>query len=219
MSSPLFLAIALAAAPADTFAPVAMRVPPPPIAAPVVVAPVAGGPLITSRFEAVVPRPTPSVQGDGASAPEALPAPEAVEYSDWYYRRLTVHRWASYTILPLFAAQFVAGLELAKGEAAAADWAEDAHPMLAAGVAGLFGVNTLTGVWNLWDSRKDPEGRGRRITHAALMLLADAGFVATGILADDAEDDGGAVGPHRTMAISSMAVATISWAMMLDIFR
>lgn len=170
-----------------------------------------GGPRPLARFE--LPAPTPR---DGVRQPEA---PRAVDYSDWYYRRLTLHRWASWTILPLFAAQYLAGTELAKGEERAADWAEDAHPALALGVGALFGVNTITGVWNLWDARHDPEGRGRRTTHAVLMLLADAGFVATAILADEAEDDGSGVGAHRTMAIASMAAATVSWAIMLDLFR
>lgn len=169
------------------------------------------GPRPLTRFE--IPSPTPR---DGVRQPLA---PRAVDYSDWYYRRLTLHRWASWTILPLFAAQYLAGTELAKGEERAADWAEDAHPALALGVGALFGVNTITGVWNLWDARHDPEGRGRRTTHAVLMLLADAGFVATAILADEAEDDGSGVGAHRTMAIASMATATVSWAIMLDLFR
>lgn len=149
----------------------------------------------------------------------ALAAPEpAVEYSDLYYKRLDIHRWASYTMLPLFVAQYITGAELAKGEAAA-DWAEDLHPTLALGVGALFTVNTVTGAWNLWDGRKDAEGRKWRTTHAVLMMLADAGFVATAFLADEAEDNGSGVGAHRTMAITSFAVSTASWMMMLDVFR
>lgn len=142
---------------------------------------------------------------------------KSVDYSDWYYRRLDIHRWGSYAMVPLFIAQYVVGTKLESGDDS--DWAEDVHPMLAGGVAALFASNSVTGVWNLWEGRKDPNDRTRRFLHAGLMLLADAGFVATGILADEAEDDGGGAGAHKTVAIASMTVATLGWAIMLDIFR
>jgi hypothetical protein len=140
-----------------------------------------------------------------------------VDYSEWYYRRLDIHRWGSYAMLPLFITQYVAGSQLESG--GEDNWAEDVHPMLAGGVAALFATNTVTGVWNLWEGRQDPTDRKRRFLHAGLMLLADAGFVATGILADEAEDDGGGAGAHKTVAIASMSLATLSWAIMLDTFR
>lgn len=144
------------------------------------------------------------------------PRHATVDYSAWYYRRLDIHRWGSYAMLPLFVAQYVAGTKLEDG--GADNWAEDVHPLLAGGVAALFATNTVTGVWNLWEGREDPNDRTRRFVHAGLMLLADAGFVATGILADQAEDGGGA-GTHKAVAIASMSVATLSWAIMLDVFR
>jgi hypothetical protein len=144
-------------------------------------------------------------------------APGQVDYSEWYYRRLDIHRWGSYAMLPLFIAQYVAGSQLENG--GEDTWAEDVHPMLAGGVAALFASNTVTGVWNLWEGRQDPTDRKRRFLHAGLMLLADAGFVATGILADQAEDGGGGAGAHKTVAIASMSLATLSWAIMLDTFR
>ena len=61
-------------------------------------------------------------------------------------------------------------------------------PWVATAVAGLFGVNTITGSLNWWETRAQPGGRTWRTAHAALMLLADAGFTATGLLADEAED-------------------------------
>ncbi len=39
---------------------------------------------------------------------------------------------------------------------------------LAASIAVLFGVNTVTGVWNLRDARKDPAGRTRRTVHGGV---------------------------------------------------
>lgn len=148
----------------------------------------------------------------------ALPVTRGrVDYSEWYYRRLDIHRWGSYAMLPLFIAQYAAGTQLEKG--GEDNWAEDVHPLLAGGVAVLFASNTVTGVWNLWEGRQDPNDRKRRFLHAGLMLLADAGFVATGILADQAEDNGSGAGTHKTVAIASMSVATLSWAIMLDAFR
>jgi hypothetical protein len=146
----------------------------------------------------------------------SLVAAPPVAYSDWYYRRLDVHRFGSYAMLPLFVAQFVAGTQLAKDEEN--DWAEDAHPVLAAGVGVLFASNTITGAWNLWEGRADPRDRKRRFAHATLMMLADAGFLATALLGDELED-GASPGAHRAVAISSMAVATVGWSLMLDVFR
>ena len=169
----------------------------------------------------VVPvAPPAAIEGRLAVAIKGADAP--VEYSDWYYRRLTVHRWGSYTMLPLFAAQYWVGAKL-YGRTPGADdgGAKDLHGVLAAGVAGLFAVNTFTGLWNLWDGRHDPNDRKRRFTHATLMLLADAGFVATGVLADGAEGggSGGGAGAHRAVAIGSMAVSTVGWLMMTELFR
>lgn len=151
---------------------------------------------------------------DVRRATPLVPAP--VQYSDWYYRRLDVHRFGSYAMLPLFVAQFVVGTQLAKDEEN--DWAEDAHPVLAAGVGVLFASNTITGVWNLWEGRADPRDRKRRFAHATLMLLADVGFLATAVLGDELED-GASPGTHRAVAIGSMAVATVGWTLMLDAFR
>jgi hypothetical protein len=149
--------------------------------------------------------------------PDTLPQ-EAVEYSDAYFTRLTIHRYASYATLPLFVAQYVAGEQLMRKGNDAPGWARDAHGALATGVAALFGVNTVTGGWNLWESRRDPEGRTRRMLHGVMMLAADAGFAATGLLAEDAEESGGRRNLHKTVAISSMGVSLLSYAVMLPVF-
>src|ERR1043165_10005041 len=84
------------------------------------------------------------------------PRPKVVEVSDWYSRRLTIHRIAFFTTLPVFGMQYIAGRELYSnpgGPVAAPDWAKTAHRVGATALAGLFTVNTVTGLWNLWDSR------------------------------------------------------------------
>jgi Na+/H+ antiporter NhaA len=159
----------------------------------------------------------PALRSSAAPSDTVQPAP--VEYSDWYGRRLTIHRWASYATLPLFAFQYAAGEQLYKKSVDAPEWAKRWHGPAATAVAVLFGVNTVTGVWNLWDARKDPEGRKWRTAHAMLMLAADAGFTATGMLAERAERSESARRQHRNIALSSMAVATVSYLMMLPPFR
>lgn len=143
----------------------------------------------------------------------------AVEHSDWYYRRLTIHKLASYTTIPLFVTEYILGDKLYKGEGT--NTTRSAHGVVASGIGVLFGVNTLTGVWNLWDSRDEP-GKARRVTHAVLMLASDAGFVATAAMAPEGVEDGGFVeasdsnsqSRHRAVAVGSMGVSLVSYLMM-----
>lgn len=141
------------------------------------------------------------------------------EPSDWYYRRLKIHRISSYAMLPLFALQYAAGAALYENGGEDADWAEDWHGVGAATIAGLFAVNVVTGVPNVIEIWNEPRDRKRRLFHASAMLVAAAGFTATGIIADEAEDSPSGRSLHRTVALSSMGVATIGYLSMLDLFR
>jgi hypothetical protein len=170
-----------------------------------------------------------SVLGSGA-VPPGLQNPsdttrskrsKAIEYSDLYYTRLKIHQVASYLTVPLFVAQYLSGREL-WNHPDSHGLARDAHGPLAATVAGLFAVNTVTGVWNLWDSRRDPSGRTRRWIHSLAMIAADAGFVVVGATAPDDDEGEGGSGrrssgalTHRNVAIASMSVALSSYLMML----
>jgi hypothetical protein len=139
----------------------------------------------------------------------------AVEHSAWYYRRLTIHKVASFATIPLFVTEYVLGDKLFKGTASSST--KSAHGAVAGGIGVLFGVNSLTGGWNLWDSRHESAGRARRMTHGLLMLASDAGFLATAALApEEFGDDGGSNrrSTHRAVAISSMGVAAASYLMM-----
>ncbi len=151
-----------------------------------------------------------------SGAPADTTRVAAIEYSDWYGRRLAIHRAASYTMVPLFVAQYTAGQRLFNNPALPGDdWARRTHKPLAYGVGALFTVNTVTGVWNLWEARKDPEGRRRRTAHALLMLAGDAGFAATGYLGNQAARHGGDRELHRNVALGSMAVAVTGYLLML----
>lgn len=138
--------------------------------------------------------------------------PRAIEYSDWYARRLMVHRIGSYVELPLFASEWYLGNKLLNGDGT--DTQKNLHGVVAGGLGVLFGVNTLTGLWNLYDSRNDPSDRKKKIIHSALMLAADAGFAATGLAAGDADEDSGRRSLHKNLALSSMGVSTVGTLIM-----
>jgi hypothetical protein len=151
--------------------------------------------------------------------------PVAVDYGKGSEIRLKIHKYASIATIPLFATETWLGQSLYNNPGSS-ESKRSAHGAVAASIGVLFGVNSVTGVWNLLESRKNPAGRTRRTVHGILMLAADAGFVATGLLAPDEEggDDGrgsapavrpAGAGTHRAVALSSMGVALVSYLMML----
>jgi hypothetical protein len=142
-----------------------------------------------------------------AALPAMSPDPQAIEHSDAYYTRLTIHRYGSYAMLPLFAGQYYLGNKLINGTSDS--WVKPTHQKVAYAVAGLFVSNTITGVWNAVESRHEREGRGRRLLHGGLMLAAEAGFAYTGIkLSQDASDLSDHAREHRNAALVSMGIAT-----------
>jgi hypothetical protein len=155
---------------------------------------------------------------------EAVPAPAAqqpaaFEYSDAYRVRARIHRIASMATLPLFVTELFLGQSLYDNPT---DGKKSAHLAVATGIGALFGVNSITGVWNLSEARRDPNGRGRRLLHGMLMLAADAGFLATAALApgDDSEEGrsgggGGSRSTHRAVAFTSIGIASAGYVVML----
>ena len=133
---------------------------------------------------------------------------KAVEVGDWYERRLRIHRYGSYTIYPLFALQTIAGNQLYGDSRNGPMWAKNSMRYGATALAGVFTSNTVTGLWNLWDSRSVPQGRTRRTVHALLMLASDAGFSYAGsTLAKQAETSESKRHDHKVWAYGSMATA------------
>ena len=150
---------------------------------------------------------SPSAARGQTAADTTMRAPQAIEYSDAYYTRLTIHRYGSYAELPLFGAQYLLGNKLINGTSAS--WVKPTHQAVAVALGGLFVTNTVTGVWNLVESRHEKEGRSRKLLHVGLMLAADAGFAYTATLASDATNGGPAQKKkHRNAALFSVGLAT-----------
>lgn len=149
-------------------------------------------------------------------APDTTPRRrrKSVEVSEWYERRLRIHRYGAYSMIPLFALQAYAGNELYE-HGATSGW-KGAHQFGATALATVFTINTVTGVWNLWDSRSTPQGRTKRYLHALLMLASDAGFTYAGAkLSNDAEDSADARRKHRNFAYASMGTALVGSGIMV----
>lgn len=137
----------------------------------------------------------------------------AIEYSDAYYTRLQIHRYVAWAEFPVFGAEWWLGQKLI-GFGDVPGWVKPAHGAVAATLGGLFAINTVTGLWNLYDSRNSTDDRALVWTHSALMLAADAGFMITGALAGDAEESTSRSNQHRNAAIASMSLATAGTLLM-----
>jgi hypothetical protein len=140
-------------------------------------------------------------------------APQAIDHSDAYYRRLDVHRYGSYAMLPLFAGEYLLGNKLLH-EDDPADWVKSVHVGVAGALGAVFVVNSVTGIWNLIEGRNDPDAT-KRWLHAALMLGADAAMVYTATLGDDAGRAKNSTNhPHRDWALVSISSATAGTLLM-----
>lgn len=142
----------------------------------------------------------------------------AFEYSEGYKTRAKLHKIASFATLPVFVANYFVGQDL-YNNGGGSESESGVHGFLGATTGVLFGMNSVTGVWNLLEARKDPSHKTKRTIHGILMLAADAGFVATGMMTPD--DDGtydsysSQRKTHRTVALTSMAIATVAYVIML----
>lgn len=141
--------------------------------------------------------------------------PPLVEYSDVYHTRLGIHRVLSFAMIPLFVGSAYTGFQLRSKKDQAPQWTRDIHGPLAAGTAIVFGMNTLTGAWNLWEGRKDPVDRKKKLIHGAMFLAAGAGFVYVIAAGDNIRETGRSNHWHRDIALGSMGVSLVSWSIML----
>jgi len=161
--------------------------------------------------------------GSGQTAPATV-HPGAITYSDGYQMRAKIHKIASFATLPLFASEVVLGQSL-YNDPSSADSRKGAHIAVGTGIIGLFGVNAVTGVWNMVEDRHNPSGHKLRLAHGILMLAANAGFVATAATGPHGQE-GGRFRPatpasssdrslHRDLAFVSIGVGTIGYTLML----
>lgn len=150
----------------------------------------------------------------------SAPPPKAITYSDGYYTRAKIHKVASLATLPLFVTEGIVGQSLYSNPT---EGKKGAHLAIATGMGALFGINSVTGVWNLVEARKDPNHRRTRLAHAILMLAADGGFLATAATGPHVrEREGrfvterpGSPAAHRAIAFTSIGLATTGYVIML----
>jgi hypothetical protein len=154
-----------------------------------------------------------------ALAADAPARPVAIEYSEGHETRGKIHKYASFATLPLFATEFALGQSLYNDPQSLTSGKRAMHGAVGTAIIGLFGVNSVTGIWNLWDSRAAP-GHTKRMVHGLLMLASGAGMVAsaasapshsrTGLINFDANK-----ATHRNIAFASMGVGTAGYLFML----
>lgn len=158
-------------------------------------------------------------EADDAAAQSA--PPRAFSYSEGYRQRALIHKRASLAMLPLFVAEGVLGQKMFNNPSAISSTRRTAHRTIGMAIGGLFAVNSVTGVMNMWEGRKDPQGLIRRTIHGTLMLVADMGFLATAMTRPNTStSDGLAIydfkkNQHMALAYASITTATIGYLMML----
>ena len=144
--------------------------------------------------------------------------PVAIEYSEGHETRAKIHRLSSWATIPLMATEFVLGEKL-YNDPTRREGMRGVHGAVGAGLITFFGVQSVTGVWNLVEARSAP-GHTRRLVHGLLMLAAEGGFVAAALTAPDRERNGfisidANRATHRNIAVVSMGVGTAGYLLML----
>jgi hypothetical protein len=145
--------------------------------------------------------------------------PVAIDYSDAHQTRAKIHKYTSWATLPLMATEFVLGKKLYDDPNSVTSSSRGVHGAVGAGLIGLFGVQSVTGVWNLVESNQAP-GRTKRLVHGLLMLAAEGGFVAAAVTApghgrNDLVNFDASRATHRNIALVSFGVGTGGYLMML----
>ena len=192
---------------------------------------VRSGPWAVNWIPAPVsPAPWPAAFDIGATVGSDTPSaddqtagrrrPVAFEYSDGYKKRNKIHKMASYATLPLFVTEYWIGAYMYANPDNITTGLQTTHRVVGTSLGVLFGVNTVTGVWNLIEARNDPNHKTKRTVHGMLMLAADAGFTAAAMMRphqpiDNVDDYYHQRYVHRAIATTSMVVAGVSYLMML----
>jgi hypothetical protein len=147
--------------------------------------------------------------------------PPPFEYSDGYRTRAKIHKLSSWVMLPLFGLEAYLGQKMFNDVSEATDSTTKLHRSIAWGIGGLFAVNTVTGLPNLLEGRSDPNKSDLSLIHGILMLVADAGFLATALTQPDHRTSAGLEiytpkkNQHLTIAYASISVATVGYLLAL----
>ena len=129
-----------------------------------------------------------------------------------YFTRRKIPKYASFATLPLLAAEAAVGQKLLDEERASGSRSlRSVHSGLTAGLGVLFGVETVTGVWNMLEARKVGPINKKRLFHGVLMLAADAGFVAAAATAPHHNDIHSSASTHQAVAYTSIGVAAFGY--------
>jgi hypothetical protein len=161
---------------------------------------------------------TPASVAQASTPPAAPQAPPPTVYTHAYEVRADIHKYASYATLPLYGAEFALGQSLFDDPGNGTR--RSLHGAVGAGIIGLASVNTVTGVWNLWVSRHDTQGRKLRMIHSVLSLASNAGFVASWATAPSSHNRGTPAynsdkSTHRNIAVASIGVGTVGYLIMV----
>lgn len=145
--------------------------------------------------------------------------PVAIEYSDAHETRAKIHKYASWATLPLLGTELVLGQKLYNDPNSGTNNLRGVHGAVGAGLIGFFGVQSVTGVWNLVESNQAP-GRTKRLVHGILMLAAEGGMVAAAASApghgrNDVINLDTRSSTHRDIAFVSIGVGTAGYLLML----
>jgi hypothetical protein len=147
------------------------------------------------------------------------PRPVAIEYSDAHLTRAKIHKYSSWATLPLMATEFALGEKLYNDPNSVNSSSRGVHGAVGAGLIGVFAVQSVTGMWNLLESRQAP-GHTKRLVHGLLMLAAEGGFVAAAVTApstgrNELINFDANKSTHRSIAVVSIGVGTAGYLLML----
>jgi hypothetical protein len=145
--------------------------------------------------------------------------PVAIEYSESHETRAKIHKYASWAVLPLMGTEWALGQKLYDDPNSDTSSSRGIHGAVGAGLIGLFAVQSVTGVWNLFEERQAP-GNTKRWAHGLLMLGAEGGFIAAAAMApghsrSDLINFDAQRSTHRTVALVSIGAGTAGYLLML----
>ena len=145
--------------------------------------------------------------------------PVAIEYSDAHLTRAKIHKYASWATLPLLGTEFWLGQKLYDDPNSVTSDLRGVHGAVGAGLIGFFAVQSVTGMWNLFEARSAP-GHTKRLVHGLIMLAAEGGLVAAAASApghgrNDLVNFDANRSTHRAIAVVSIGVGAGGYLFML----